>query len=133
MLFRSLGALHPTRDFSFISDTVRAFIAVAGAEHAIGEVVNTGSNFEISIGDTAHLIAEVMGAEIEIETEAARLRPEKSEVERLWADITKARELTGWLPQYGGREGFRRGLTETVEWFRDPANLARYKSELYNL
>ena len=128
-----LGAQHPTRDFSFVSDTVRAFIAIAGAERAIGEIINTGSNFEISIGDTAHLIAEVMGTEIEIETEAARLRPEESEVERLWADITKARELTGWLPLYGGREGFRRGLAETVEWFREPANLRRYKADIYNL
>ena len=127
-----LGALHPTRDFTFISDTVRAFIA-AGADRVIGEVINTGSNFEISIGDTARLIAEVMDKEIEIETEEARLRPERSEVERLWADTTKARELMGWQPQYGGREGFRRGLIETIEWFRDPANLSRYKSELYNL
>ena len=128
-----LGALHPTRDFSFIADIVQAFIAIAGADRAIGKVINTGSNFEISIGDTAHLIAEVMGTEIEIETEAARLRPEKSEVERLRADITKAHELTGWQPQYGGREGFRRGLAETIDWFHDPANLSLYKAEIYNI
>ena len=128
-----LGALHPTRDFSFIADTVQAFIAIAGADRAIGKVINTGSNFEISIGDTAHLIAEVMGTEIEIETEAARLRPENSEVERLWADITKAHELTGWQPQYGGREGFRRGLAETIDWFHDPVNLSLYKAEIYNI
>ena len=128
-----LGALHPTRDFSFVSDTARAFISIAGAERAIGEVVNTGSNFEISIGDTARLIADLMGVEIEIETDAERLRPENSEVERLWADTAKARELAGWQPKYGGREGFQRGLAETIEWFRQPDNLRRYKPDHYNL
>lgn len=128
-----LGALHPTRDFSFIADTVQAFIAISDADRAIGEVINTGSNFEISIRDTARLVGEVMGKEFEIETDAARLRPRKSEVDRLWADITKARELTGWQPHYSGREGFRRGLAETIEWFRDSTNLACYKADLYNL
>lgn len=128
-----LGSVHPTRDFSYVADTAAGFIAVLGSDRGTGEVINIGSNFEISIGDTAHLIAEVMGAEIEIETDAARLRPEKSEVERLWADTTRAHELTGWRPQYGGREGFRRGLAETIDWFRDPANLRLYKAEIYNI
>ena len=128
-----LGSLHPTRDFSFVSDTVQAFIATAASNQAVGEVINAGSNFEISMGETAGLIAEVMGMEIEIETEAERLRPEKSEVERLWADNTKARRFTGWSPKYAGRDGLRRGLAETVEWFRNPVNLARYKADIYNL
>jgi len=128
-----LGALHPTRDFNYVKDTVRGFIAIAESEKSIGEVINIGSNFEISIGDTVQLIAEAMGVEIEIETDEVRLRPEKSEVNRLWADNTKAKQLVGWEPLYGGREGFKRGLAETAEWFMNPANLAGYKSDRYNI
>ncbi|MFM6002678.1 MAG: GDP-mannose 4,6-dehydratase, partial [Sphaerospermopsis kisseleviana] len=102
-----LGALHPTRDFNYVQDTVRGFIAIAESGKSIGEVINIGSNFEISIGDTVKLIAEAMGVEIEIETDEVRLRPEKSEVNRLWADNTKAKQLVGWTPLYGGREGFK--------------------------
>ena len=126
-----LGALHPTRDFNYVQDTVQGFIAAAEAEQGVGEVVNIGSNFEISIGDTVRLIAEAMGAEVEIETEEVRLRPEKSEVERLWADNAKAKALFGWEPRYGGREGLKRGLAETAAWFADPANLRYYKTDLY--
>lgn len=126
-----LGALHPTRDFNYVQDTVQGFIAAAEAEQGVGEVVNIGSNYEISIGDTVRLIAEAMGADVEIETEEIRLRPEKSEVERLWADNAKARALFGWEPRYGGREGLKRGLAETAAWFADPANLRHYKTDLY--
>jgi dTDP-glucose 4,6-dehydratase len=128
-----LGALHPTRDFNFVSDTVAGFIAALGTDRGIGEVVNLGSNFEISIGDTALAIARVMGAEIEIIADGQRLRPQNSEVERLWASNSKAFELLGWKPQYGGRDGFHRGLGETVAWFCRADNLTRYKSEIYNL
>lgn len=128
-----LGALHPTRDFNFVMDTVRGFVAVAESDKAVGEVINIGSNFEISIGDTVRLIAEAMGVEIEIETDEARLRPEKSEVDRLWADNAKAKILAGWEPQYGGREGFKRGLAETAAWFADPENLRGYKADIYNI
>ncbi|MGE5490325.1 MAG: NAD-dependent 4,6-dehydratase LegB [Actinomycetota bacterium] len=128
-----LGALHPTRDFSFVTDTARGFVAALESEAAIGQVTNVGSSFEISIGDTAALIAEVMGKEVEIVCDEQRLRPEKSEVERLFASREKAKERMGWEPQYGGREGFARGLAETVAWFAEPANLARYKADIYNL
>lgn len=128
-----LGALHPTRDFNFVMDTVRGFIAIAESEKSVGEIINIGSNFEISIGDTVQLIAEVMDVEIEIETEQARMRPEKSEVDRLWADNSKARNLTGWEPVYGGREGFKRGLAETAAWFSNPENLRSYKADIYNV
>ncbi|MFD2170095.1 NAD-dependent 4,6-dehydratase LegB [Tumebacillus lipolyticus] len=128
-----LGSLHPTRDFNYVRDTVEGFLAVAQSDAAIGQVINIGSNYEISIGETVELIAEVMGAEVAIETEAARLRPEKSEVERLWADNTKAKELLGWEPKYGGRDGFKRGLLETVEWFTNPEHLKGYKADIYNL
>jgi len=128
-----LGAVSPTRDFNFVQDTVAGFIAALNCDQGLGEVVNFGSNFEISVGDTAHLIAEAMGAEIEIISDEARLRPENSEVERLWADNTKAKQLFGWQPAYGGREGFKRGLAETAEWFQDSANLVSYKADRYNI
>jgi len=128
-----LGSLHPTRDFSYIKDTVRGFISVAESDRSIGEVINIGSNFEISVGDTVKLISDIMGAPVEIETDDVRIRPEKSEVERLWADNAKAKKLAGWEPQYSGREGLRRGLVETIDWFQDPENLKAYKAHLYNL
>lgn len=128
-----LGAIHPTRDFNYVVDTVAGFIAALTGEQGLGEVVNFGSNFEISIGDTVALIADVMGVEVEIETDEVRLRPEKSEVERLWADNAKAKELFGWSPRYAGVDGLRRGLAETAAWFSDPTNLASYKSGQYNI
>ena len=128
-----LGAVHPTRDFNHVRDTVRGFVAVAEADAAVGEVVNIGSNFEISIGDTASLIAERMGREVSIVADDQRMRPTGSEVERLWADNEKAARLTGWTPDYAGRDGFGRGLDETIAWFTDPANLRRYKADVYNI
>ena len=128
-----LGAVHPTRDFNYIQDTVGGFISVAESNKSVGEVINIGSNFEISIGETAKLISEIMGADINIISDDERIRPEKSEVERLWADNTKAKNLTGWQPAYGGRDGFIRGLKETVEWFSSPDNLKVYKADIYNI
>lgn len=128
-----LGATSPTRDFNYVHDTVSGFIAAATADAGLGQVVNFGSNYEISVGDTALLIAEVMGQEVELVTDEVRRRPANSEVERLWADNTKARDLFGWEPAYAGREGFKRGLAETAAWFSQPENLARYKSDIYNL
>ena len=126
-----LGALSPTRDFNFVSDTCSAFQAIAGCDEALGQVVNAASNFEISIGDVAALIGEVMNAELEIITDDQRLRPDASEVNRLFGDNSRLRQLTGWQPVYGGLDGFRRGLARTAEWFSDPANLARYRPGSY--
>jgi NAD dependent epimerase/dehydratase len=128
-----LGAVQPTRDFNFVADTVAGFIAALESDKGIGEVINIGSNFEISIGDTAKTIAEVMGAEIETLCDQQRIRPEKSEVERLWACNKKAKELLGWQPRYGGLEGFRRGIEETAIWFTQPSHLGMYKADIYNL
>jgi dTDP-glucose 4,6-dehydratase len=128
-----LGSLHPSREFNYIADTVRGFIAVAESEKTVGEVINVGCNFEISIGKAARLVAEVMKADIRIEQDEDRIRPEKSEVERLCADNSKAKNLTGWEPEYGSLEGFKRGLKETVQWFADPENLKNYKTDLYNI
>lgn len=128
-----LGSLTPTRDLNFVRDTVRGFEAVALSNKSIGEVINIGSNYEISMGDTAKLIAEIMDAEVNIVTDQQRLRPAKSEVERLWADNSKALSLLGWQPEFPGITGLRQGLTETVAWFQDPTNLAGYKSDRYNI
>jgi NAD dependent epimerase/dehydratase len=128
-----LGATTPTRDFSYVQDTVSGFIAALTSDSGLGEIVNLGSNFEISIGDTAQLISETMGVEIKIISDEARIRPENSEVERLWADNTKARELFGWKPKFGGLDGFKRGLAETIGWMSVKQNLREYKSEIYNL
>lgn len=128
-----LGAVSPTRDFNFVKDTALGFIAALNTDDAFGEVINFGSNFEISIGDTAKLIAEVMNTEVEIIIDEVRFRPKNSEVERLWAENSKAKKLLDWEPNYGGLEGFKRGLTETAEWFTNPTHLAAYKSDAYNL
>lgn len=128
-----LGALNPTRDFSFIDDTVRGFIAAMECKTNNGTVVNIGSGFEISIGDTARTIAELMGAQVEIECEQDRLRPDKSEVERLFASYAKAERLMGWVPKYGGLDGFRNGLSQTIEWFSSSGHLSRYKTDRYNV
>jgi NAD dependent epimerase/dehydratase len=128
-----LGALTPTRDFNFVADTVRGFMAVAASPKSVGQVINIGSDHEIAIGDAVRLIAELMNAEVTIETANERLRPQKSEVERLWADNQRARALLDWRPEYSGREGLRRGLVETIRWFGDGANLAHYKAGIYNV
>ena len=128
-----LGALTPTRDFSYVQDTVTGFLAVLNSNNGLGQVVNLGSNFEVSIGDTVSLIAECMNATVEITSSEERLRPDNSEVERLWSDNSKAKELFGWQPTYGGRDGFKRGLSETIAWFMQPKNLSSYKSDIYNL
>jgi NAD dependent epimerase/dehydratase len=128
-----LGAVSPTRDFSFVKDTVLGFVSALESKNGLGQVVNLGSGFEISIGDTANLISNLMGKEIELSLEDDRLRPAKSEVERLFASNAKAKELFGWEPKVPGIDGFKKGLTETINWFTEPENLKVYKSDLYNL
>jgi NAD dependent epimerase/dehydratase len=128
-----LGSLQPTRDFSFVLDTVRGFVAAAESDKSVGEVINIGSNFEISMQDTAELIAETMQREVVFTQDAERLRPQKSEVERLWAATDKAKKLLDWTPSYAGREGFKRGLRETIQWFLEKDNARQYKSHIYNI
>lgn len=124
-----LGDVTPTRDFNYVADTCRGFIELARCEKAIGETVNIGSNFEISVGDTLNLIRELMNSDVEFLADDQRLRPEKSEVFRLWCDNSKMRALTGFESQYSIRDG----LKATVEWFSHPDNLKRYKSDIYNV
>ena len=128
-----LGALSPTRDFNFIDDTVRGFIAMAESDAAVGQVVNIGSGFEVSIGDAARTILEEIDETVEIVTDEQRLRPERSEVERLLADNGRAKQLLGWIPEYGSLDGFRRGIRKTIERFSNPANTVGYKSDRYNI
>ncbi|WP_138753689.1 NAD-dependent 4,6-dehydratase LegB [Paenibacillus sinopodophylli] len=128
-----LGTIHPTRDFNYVQDTVNGFIAMLESNNGIGEEINIGSNYEISIGDTAKLISEVMDKNIEIVSDEARFRPEKSEVERLWADNSKAERLLGWTPEFGGLQGFRQGIEQTVQWFTNQNNLSKYKADQYNI
>ncbi|MDD3268841.1 MAG: NAD-dependent 4,6-dehydratase LegB [Syntrophomonadaceae bacterium] len=128
-----LGNINPTRDFNYIKDTVRGFMAVAESDAAIGEVINIGSNYEISIAQLFESIAEIMQVRIDMQSDSIRLRPEKSEVERLWADNCKAKRILNWEPEYAGYEGLQRGLTETIDWFANPENLKRYRSNIYNL
>lgn len=121
-----LGATHPTRDFTFVRDTVSGFIAIARADAAIGRVLNLGTACETSIGDLFALIAELMKADVQIVRDGRRLRPEASEVDRLVADSTRAREIAGWQPRFTGTAGLRAGLTETLSWLQEPANLAAF-------
>ena len=128
-----LGSLLPTRDFSYIKDTVAGFMAALCSSPAYGEVFNLGSNFEISIGDTAKLIAEIMNKDVQFISDDERARPPTSEVERLWADNTKARETFNWSPKYSGHDGFRGGVAQTIDWFANPKNLYNYKANIYNI
>ncbi len=128
-----LGSLHPTRDFTYVTDTVAAFVAALDADAADGEVVNVGSGFEISIGDAVSLVAEVMGVEVEVFSDEPRMRPEASEVSRLWASNAKAQSLLDWTPEFGLLEGFRRGIELTADWFSDPSNLSNYRVGRYEV
>jgi len=127
----SLGSLHPTRDLLYVEDTVAGFIKALEAPKIEGEVINLGSGFEISIGNLAHTIAELMGTKIAIKESSERVRPADSEVERLLADNQKAKKLLKWSPKDSGLAGLRLGLAQTIKWFRDPDNLKKYSSDGY--
>lgn len=123
-----LGDLRPTRDFNYVEDTCRGFLAIAECDQTIGREINIATNSEISIGNTFNLIKEIMKSNVEFITDEQRIRPENSEVFRLWGDNTLIKELTGFHPQYN----IRRGLEETCKWFNNPENLKKYKAPLYN-
>ena len=124
-----LGDVSPTRDFNYVTDTCRGFLALARCEEAVGKTVNIGSGEEISVGDTLNLIKELMGSDVTFETDEQRIRPEKSEVFRLCCDNSLMKSLTGFTHEYD----IRRGLKETIEWITRPENLARYKADIYNV
>jgi UDP-glucose 4-epimerase len=126
-----LGLLTPTRDFNHVADTVAAFVAVgtAPAERVVGSVLNTGTGVETSIGDVVQMVGEILGVEPDVEREDERVRPDASEVMRLVSDASALRESTGWTPAVTLRDG----LAGTVEWFADPANLVRYRTDRFVL
>jgi nucleoside-diphosphate-sugar epimerase len=124
-----LGDTSPTRDLNFVLDTCKGFIELANSSQAIGEIVNIGSNFEISVGEVADLIKSEMNSSIEIVVDQQRIRPDKSEVTRLWCDNQKIIKLTGFQPSYD----IARGLKETIKWFEKSENLAKFKSDIYNI
>jgi len=128
-----LGSLSPTRDFSFVQDTANGFLAAAQSDAIVGQTINLGSGFEVSIKETAETIAKLMNTKLELVDDEQRVRPENSEVERLHASIEKAKTLLGWQPELKGLAGFETGLKKTIEWFSDPKNLSRYKADRYNL
>jgi NAD dependent epimerase/dehydratase len=124
-----LGDVTPTRDFNYVSDTCRGFIEISECDKAIGETVNIGSNFEISIADILHTIKELMHSDVEFVVDEQRIRPKNSEVFRLWCDNSKIKELTGFKPQVNIKEG----LQKTIDWITKPDNLKNYKSGIYNV
>jgi NAD dependent epimerase/dehydratase len=123
-----LGDVSPTRDFNYVADTCRGFIELANCPDATGKTVNIGSNYEISVGDTLQLIKKLMNSDVEFITEEQRLRPENSEVFRLWCDNTLINKLTSFKPEFS----IEQGLKETINWFLNPENLKKYKSQIYN-
>jgi NAD dependent epimerase/dehydratase len=124
-----LGDTTPTRDLNFVLDTCKGFMLIAESNDAVGEVINIGSNAEISIGEVASIIKTEMGSDIEIVLDQQRIRPQKSEVVRLWCDNKKIKEITNFEPTYN----ILSGLKETILWFQDKDNLAKYKSDIYNI
>ena len=124
-----LGDLTPTRDFSYVEDTCKGLIAIAEEDATTGEIINIGSNFEISIADTLNIIKELMQSDVNFIADEQRIRPEKSEVFRLWCDNTKLNKLTGFSPQFN----IKQGLQKTIEWITEPEHLKAYKSEIYNV
>ncbi|HPV57696.1 MAG TPA: NAD-dependent 4,6-dehydratase LegB [Tenuifilaceae bacterium] len=124
-----LGDVRPTRDFNYVKDTCSGFLAIANESKTIGKEINIASNYEISMAETLNIIKEIMNSDVNFITDEQRIRPENSEVFRLWGDNTLIRELTGWQPKYNIREG----LKETIEWFMSAENIKKYKANLYNL
>lgn len=124
-----LGDLRPTRDFNYVKDTCRGFLELAKCDDAIGKEVNICSNYEISMQDTLDIIKDIMQSDVEFTCDNQRIRPSKSEVFRLWGDNSQIKSLTNFSPKYDIKEG----LTETCNWFKNPENLKKYKSDIYNV
>ncbi|WP_286233288.1 NAD-dependent 4,6-dehydratase LegB [Thalassotalea sediminis] len=124
-----LGDVSPTRDFNYVTDTCRGFIALANSENTIGKTINIGSNFEISVGDTLNMIKDIMNSDVKFIVDEKRLRPDKSEVFRLWCDNSTINSLTSFTPEVD----IITGLTKTIAWFTEPQNLAKYKHSIYNV
>lgn len=127
----SLGSLAPTRDLTFVTDTAEGFRAVAEGTGGLGEVFNMGSGFEISMAEVVEMLVEISGRSVTVTEDPDRVRPENSEVERLWSDSSKMEAEFGWKPEHGGRDGLYRGLEKTYAWFRDNSGEAGYDAKRY--
>ncbi len=127
-----LGNLTPKRDFTYVEDTVEAFVKALKANKISGEVINIGNNFEISIKDTLEIIKEIYGKEVKLIKDKKRIRPKNSEVNRLLASTKKAQRLLKWKPQHAGKKGFRKGILKTINWFKKKENLSLYKENIFN-
>lgn len=128
-----LGNLTPTRDFSYVEDTIDGFISALGSPGIEGKVINLGAGFEISIKELIDEIIKIMGKKVNIISEEKRIRNEKSEVNRMFSDNSFAKKIIGWEPKYTKGEGFKEGLKKTIEWFSEPHNLSKYKSDIFNI
>jgi NAD dependent epimerase/dehydratase len=127
----SLGSLSPTRDLTFVADTAEGFRAVAEGTGGLGEVFNMGSGFEISMGEVVDMLSQISGRKVVVTEDPARVRPENSEVGRLWSDSSKIESAFGWKPSHAGRDGLYRGLEKTYAWFRDNSSEAGYDAKRY--
>ncbi len=125
-----LGSLYPTRDFCYVDDTVSGFISISESKKSIGEVINIGSGYEISIKELTNIIMDLTNTRSKIISEEKRVRPKKGEVDRLRANINKAKKLIDWEPKFKGKRGLRAGLVKTIKWFNH--NLENYKTDIYN-
>lgn len=128
-----LGALDPKRDFNFIEDTVEGFLSALKSQNGVGQVTNIGSGFEITVRDTALLIAEIMDCKVEFISDEQRVRPKASEVDRLLCDNRKAKERFGWHPVFSDQQGLKDGLSKTINWFSDPRNISKYRTAEYQI
>ena len=126
-----LGSIYPTRDFTYIDDTVNAFLKFGNTKKTTGEIINIGTGFEISIKELIKLISKITKKTINVEQDKARVRPKLGEVDRLKANNKKAKEIIGWTPKYVGQSGLQKGLQSTIRWFEN--NIDKYKSNIYNV
>jgi len=127
-----VGSLHPRRDFTFVDDTVNGFIKAVNAKNIEGEIINLGTNYDISIADIISLIFEIFEIDLKIISDNKRIRPKKSEVDRLLSDNTLAGKLINWTPFYKNKKGLKSGLEMTVEWFKKIENFQKYNTKNYN-
>ena len=128
-----VGNVKPTRDFSYVDDTVNGIIAGLESDMIVGKAINLGAGFEISIKETINSITEILGKNIKLKVDKNRVRNDNTEVDRLYSNNSLAKELLGWQPNYAGKSGFKKGLKKTIDWFSDNHNTKNYKSDIYNI
>lgn len=129
----NIGNIKPTRDFTFVTDIAEAFVRTLSAKKISGEIINVGSNFEVSIKEIIDFVATITNRKIIIKKKQERFRPKASEVNRLICSNKKAKKLLKWSPNYNGKEGFKKALIKTIDWFSKEENLKLYKTKIYNV